>query len=128
MVPGRLDTVHSVMEMMTRFLGLGFTLAQVVTMGTANPAKPIGAAHRLRSLAVGREADVSVLDVREGDSMVSDILGAGLPRLHARLGPASVGLGARRRVPRRRTHPRWLLLTRLTGPPGEGRFGQDSDQ
>ena len=31
-VPGRLRTVHSMTEMMTRFLGLGFTLEQVVTM------------------------------------------------------------------------------------------------
>ena len=41
-VPGRLNTVHSMTEMMTRFLGLGFTLPQVVTMCTANPAKAIG--------------------------------------------------------------------------------------
>ena len=31
-VPGRIMTVHSMTEMMTRFLGLGFTLPQVVTM------------------------------------------------------------------------------------------------
>jgi dihydroorotase len=65
-------------EMMTRFLGLGFTLPQVVTMSTENPAKAIGAAQRLGSLAVGRQADVSVLELREGDWMVYDILGAGL--------------------------------------------------
>ena len=51
-------------EMMTRFLGLGFTLAQVMTMCTANPAKAVGADERLGSLAVGRQADISVLDVR----------------------------------------------------------------
>jgi dihydroorotase len=77
-VPGRLQTVHSMTEMMTRFLGLGFTLPQVVTMSTANPAKAIGAEHRLGSLAVGRQADVSVLELREGDWIVYDILGAPL--------------------------------------------------
>jgi dihydroorotase len=77
-VPGRLNTVHSMTEMMTRFLGLGFTLSEVVTMSTANPAKAIGADHRLGSLAVGRQADISVLDLREGDWIVYDILGAGL--------------------------------------------------
>jgi len=77
-VPGRLRTVHSMTEMMTRFLGLGFTLPQVVTMCTANPARAIGAEHRLGSLAVGRPADVSVLERREGDWMVYDVLGAGL--------------------------------------------------
>jgi dihydroorotase len=77
-VPGRLRTVHSMAEMMTRFMGLGFTLPQVVTMCTANPARAIGAESRLGSLAVGRQADISVLETREGDWVVYDVLGASL--------------------------------------------------
>jgi dihydroorotase len=77
-VPGRLNTVHSMTEIMTRFLGLGFTLAQVVTMSTANPAKALGEQARLGSLAVGRQADISVLNLDEGDWVVYDILGSGL--------------------------------------------------
>src|SRR6267142_2293190 len=77
-VPGRVMTVHSMTEMMTRFLGLGFTLPQVVTMCTANPAKAAGVDDRLGSLAVGRQADISVLDIRPGDWMVYDVLGTGL--------------------------------------------------
>ena len=77
-VPGRLMTVHSMTEMMTRFLGLGFTLPQVVTMSTSNPAKAIGAENRLGSLQVGRQADISVLELRDGDWQVFDVLGAGL--------------------------------------------------
>jgi dihydroorotase len=77
-VPGRLTTVHSMTEMMTRFLGLGFTLPQVVTMSTANPAKAVGVGHRLGSVAVGRQADISVLDMQQGDWVVYDVLGAGL--------------------------------------------------
>jgi dihydroorotase len=77
-VPGRLNTVHSMTEMMARFLGLGFTLEQVITMCTSNPARAIGEADRLGTLAVGRQADISVLDLREGDWMVYDVLGAGL--------------------------------------------------
>jgi dihydroorotase len=77
-VPGRIHTVHSMTEMMTRFLGLGFTLPQVVTMSTANPARAIGQEQRLGSLAVGRQADVSVLALREGDWVVYDVLGASL--------------------------------------------------
>ena len=57
-------TVHSLTEMMTRFLGLGFTLPQVVTMCTSNPAKAAGVDERLGRLAAGRQADISVLDVR----------------------------------------------------------------
>src|SRR2546422_5835427 len=78
MVPGRAMTVHSMTEMMTRFLGLGFTLRDVVAMSTTNPATAIGAEQRIGKLEVGRQADVSVLDLREGDWMVYDILGAGL--------------------------------------------------
>jgi dihydroorotase len=77
-VPGRIHTVHSMTEIMTPFLGLGFTLAQVVTKSTANPPRAIGAAHRLGSLAVGRQADISVLELREGDWMVYDVLGESL--------------------------------------------------
>src|SRR5437870_4995245 len=63
-VPGRANTVHSMTEMMTRFIGLGFTLPQVVTMCTANPAKAIGVEQRLGSRAVGRQADISVLEIQ----------------------------------------------------------------
>ncbi len=77
-VPGRLRTVHSMTEMMTRFLGLGFTMEQVVTMCTANPARAIGMEHRLGSLAAGRQADVSILRVREGNWMVHDTVGGSL--------------------------------------------------
>ena len=77
-VPGQVNTVHSMTEMMTRFLGLGFTLPQVVTMCTANPAKAIGAGQRLGSLIAGRQADISILELRDGDWMVYDVLGAGL--------------------------------------------------
>jgi dihydroorotase len=77
-VPGRVHTVHSMTEMMTRFLALGFTLEQVVTMCTANPAKAAGVDARLGSLAVERQADISVLDIHEGDWVVYDVLGSHL--------------------------------------------------
>ncbi len=77
-VPGRIRTVHSMTEMMTRFLGMDFTLEQVVTMCTSNPARAIGEQDRLGSLAVGHQADISVLEVREGDWVVYDVLGSSL--------------------------------------------------
>ena len=77
-VPGRLHTVHSMTEMMTRFIGLGFTLEQVVTMCTSNPAKAIGEENRLGSLAVDRQADISVFQINEGDWVVYDVLGEAL--------------------------------------------------
>ena len=78
-VPGRVNTVHSMVEMMTRFLALGFTLDQVVTMCTSNPAKAIAQDHRLGSFIEGRQADVSVLDLRDGDWVVKDVVGGSLP-------------------------------------------------
>ena len=77
-VPGRLNTVHSMVEIMTRFLGLGFTLQQVITMSTHNPARAINEEQRLGSLAVGRQADISVLELREGEWTVFDVLGTGM--------------------------------------------------
>ncbi len=78
-VPGRVNTVHSMVEMMTRFLALGFTLEQVITMCTSNPAKAIGQDHRLGSFVEGRQADVSVLELRDGDWVVKDVVGGSLP-------------------------------------------------
>ena len=63
---------------MTRVLGLGFTVPQIVTMCTANPAKAIGSDGRLGNLAVGRQADISVFDLREGDWVVRDTVGDSL--------------------------------------------------
>jgi dihydroorotase len=77
-VQGRNTSVHSLVEMMTRFLGLGFTLEQVITMCTVTPARILGEQERLGALAVGRQADVSVLEVRDGDWTVYDTEGASL--------------------------------------------------
>ena len=76
-VPGRIRTVHSMTEMMTRFLAMGFTLDRVVEMCTINPARAIGEEERLGSLEVGKQADVSVLDIQDGDWVVYDVLGNG---------------------------------------------------
>jgi dihydroorotase len=74
-LPGRSRTVHSMTEMMTRFLAMGFTMDQVVTMCTLNPAKALGQEHRLGTLRVGQQADISVLDIKEGDWVVYDVVG-----------------------------------------------------
>ena len=74
-LPGRQLTVHSMTEMMTRFLAMEFTLEQVVEMSTLNPAKALGQEDRIGSLAVGHQADISVLDITEGDWVVYDVVG-----------------------------------------------------
>ena len=73
-LPGRERTVHSMTEMMTRFLAMGFTMDQVVEQCTINPARALGEQDRLGSLAVGKQADISVLEVKEGDWVVYDVI------------------------------------------------------
>lgn len=77
-IPGRQLSVHSMVEMLARLMGLGFTLEQVIGMCTLNPARVLGEQDRLGSLAVGRQADVSVLELRQGDWMVHDTFGGSL--------------------------------------------------
>ena len=54
--PGRMNTVHSMTEMLARFMALGFSLEDVIRMTTANPAQALGMEDTLGSLAVGRLA------------------------------------------------------------------------
>jgi dihydroorotase len=51
---------------MSKFMGLGFTLEQVITMATANPARSINRAPKLGTLQVGAPADVAILELVEG--------------------------------------------------------------
>jgi dihydroorotase len=52
---------------MIKFLGLGFTLEQVVAMATVNPAKVINRASKLGTLAIGAPADVAIMELVEGN-------------------------------------------------------------
>ena len=74
-IPGRLHTVHSMTEMLSRFLALGFSLEDVIRMSTINPASALDMADSLGSLAVGREADISVLEEATGDWVFQDTEG-----------------------------------------------------
>jgi dihydroorotase len=51
---------------MSKFLNMGFSLEQVVTMATSAPAKVIGRLDKLGTLAIGAPADVSILELVEG--------------------------------------------------------------
>ena len=44
-------------------------------MSTSNPARALGLADSLGSLAVGREADISVLEQMQGDFVFQDAAG-----------------------------------------------------
>ena len=73
--PGRMNTVHSMTEMLARFMALGFSLEDVIRMTTANPASALGMDDTLGSLAVGRPADISVLREETGDWLFHDTEG-----------------------------------------------------
>jgi dihydroorotase len=61
---------------MSKFLALGMSLEQVVAACTINPARAIGWQDRLGQLAIGREADVAVLDLVDGPAPLRDSTGA----------------------------------------------------
>jgi dihydroorotase len=65
--------VFSFTETMTKVLALGVDPSDVIAMATLNAAKAIGWDDRLGSLAVGRDAELSVLRLRtDGPFPVSD--------------------------------------------------------
>ena len=51
---------------MSKFMGMGFTLDQVVAMATVNPAKSINKMPKLGTLQVGAPGDVAMLELVEG--------------------------------------------------------------
>jgi dihydroorotase len=64
--------VYSMTETMSKFLAAGLSLEDVILRTTANPAKALGMTDTLGAIAIGREADVSVLDVVDGDWEFTD--------------------------------------------------------
>jgi len=63
-----------VLDSMAKFMSLGYSLADVVRMTTANAARGIGMADKLGAIAVGREADLSIIDVVDGTWKFTDTL------------------------------------------------------
>ena len=77
-IPGRQSAVHSLAEMLSRFMALGFSLADVIRMATSEPAKALDMDGEIGSLAVGRTADISVLEEHAGDWLFRDTDGGTL--------------------------------------------------
>ncbi len=57
---------------MSKLLAMGIGLDEVVATVTSNPAKMLGLSHALGTIAPGREADISVLELREGAFELAD--------------------------------------------------------
>ncbi|MBX3094441.1 MAG: amidohydrolase/deacetylase family metallohydrolase [Cryobacterium sp.] len=73
---GLQEVVFSLTDVMTRFLRLGFSVSEVIAMTTIKPATAAGVEHRLGTLGIGRQADISILDLRHGDFELEDATGA----------------------------------------------------
>ncbi len=69
------QSFHSLLECMAKFMAVGYTLADVVRMTTANSAAAIGLADQAGAIAVGREADLTIIDVVDGDFTFTDTTG-----------------------------------------------------
>ena len=59
-------------NVMSKFMGLGFTLEQVVAMATVNPARIINRLPKLGTLQVGAPGDVAIMDLVEGPGTFVD--------------------------------------------------------
>jgi dihydroorotase len=68
-------STRGLLEYTAYFLDLGFSLEDVIRMTTITPARALGIEDRAGSLAVGHEADVSVLDLLEGQWQLTDAAG-----------------------------------------------------
>ena len=71
----RKNLMRGLLEYGAFFLALGFSLQDVVRMTTINAARALGIDEQAGSLAEGREADVSVIEVVEGRWQLTDATG-----------------------------------------------------
>jgi dihydroorotase len=60
------------LDSMSKFLSLGYTLSDVVRMASSSAAKAVGLQDQIGALAVGREADVTIFDVVSGKWKFTD--------------------------------------------------------
>lgn len=66
------QSFHSLVECMAKFMAVGYTFTDVVAMTTGRAAAAIGRQDDLGAVAVGREADLTVLDLVRGDFVFTD--------------------------------------------------------
>jgi dihydroorotase len=64
--------VFSLPVIMSKFLALGLTLEEVIEKTTIAPAKVIGEEIKRGTLNVNQAADISVIEIKEGDYLFSD--------------------------------------------------------
>lgn len=63
---------YCVAAVASKFIALGLTLADAIAAATINPARILGEADRRGSLRVGMPADITLLDLHDGDFLLHD--------------------------------------------------------
>ena len=66
---------HSLLECMAKFMSIGYPLPDVIKGTTVNAARALGLADEIGAIAVGRDPDLSVIDVVDGDFTFTDTRG-----------------------------------------------------
>jgi dihydroorotase len=78
-----LPVVQSLAVVMSKFLNMGLSVAQVIEMTTVNSAKALGEEDKRGSLRPGMSADITVLELLQGDYLFGD--GTGRESMHGKL-------------------------------------------
>ena len=90
---GRTWIVYGLTECMSKFLALGLSMEEVIGMATTNAAQALGMADSLGTIQVGREADLSILEVVEGEWEFVDTVGETLQGKKAIVPVATIRAG-----------------------------------
>ncbi|MBV8722772.1 MAG: amidohydrolase/deacetylase family metallohydrolase [Candidatus Eremiobacteraeota bacterium] len=78
----RSTPVVDLLTTLTKFIALGLSLAEVITMATSAPAAALGRSSTLGRIEVGREADLAVLEFVDEPATLVDARGTELPVRH----------------------------------------------
>lgn len=66
---------HSMVECMSKMLALGIPLSDVIRMSTSRPAEVLGIDDETGTIAVGYDADITLLELVDGDFVFRDAAG-----------------------------------------------------
>jgi dihydroorotase len=68
--------VFDLMTTLSKYLYLGLNLDQVIELGTTKPARAVHLDEHIGTLQVGADADISIIELREGPVTLTDARGA----------------------------------------------------
>ncbi|GAA4556565.1 amidohydrolase family protein [Pseudonocardia xishanensis] len=113
------QSFHSLVECMAKFMAVGYPFRDVVAMATGRAAAAIGLADEIGSIAVGRVADLTVLDLVAGDYTFLDTTKARFSGEHG-IAPVLTVRAGEVLTPGWGTHP-WGFLPADAATVGVGR-------